>query len=105
MPAQQENCQHLHCRTNECSSAVQNSACMLFYACARCSEGTPEGHTGKVCKVLDVLSFCEASHVVKPQRLHKVVQCQGNLQAVPAHISRVTSAWRESILFLPDGSA
>ena len=38
-------------------------------------EGAPESNAGEVGKVWDVLCPCEATHVVKPQGMHKVVEC------------------------------
>ena len=45
---------------------------------------SPECHTRKAGKVLDVVPPGEATQVLKPEGLHKVVQRQGNLEPLPA---------------------
>ena len=58
----------------------------------------PERHTCKAGEVPDVFPPGEATQVLKPEGLHKVVQRQGNLEPLPAAackcISRDTTAWR-----------
>lgn len=57
---------------------------------------SPECHTCKAGKVLDIVPFGKATQVLKPEGLHKVVQRQGNLEPFPApackSMSRDTSA-------------
>ena len=48
-----------------------------------CQEYTPESDSSKFCKVLDAFWLCKSAHVIKPQRLHKVVQSQCNCKAIP----------------------